>query len=109
MSGFVLTVMAQLLAFRADRDAFFTPVRVHCRSGLLGLVVEDVPIREVDEVLVDPLPHFPEIGNMTVQCRTRRVYTSNTYLRQRPRQGGSSSLRNLRASEVREARLEWQP
>jgi hypothetical protein len=39
LSGFVLTVTAQLLALRGDRDAFFTPVRVHCRSGLLGLVM----------------------------------------------------------------------
>jgi len=74
LSGFVLTVVAQLLALRGDRDAFFTPVRVHCRSGLLGLVVEDVPIHEVEEVLVAPIPHFPDLGNMTVMCRTTRLH-----------------------------------
>jgi hypothetical protein len=73
LSGVVLSALAQLLAIRGDRDAFFTPVRVHRRSGLLGLVVEDVPIHQVDEVLVDALPHFPEMGNLTVQCRTTRL------------------------------------
>jgi hypothetical protein len=66
--GVVLSGLAQLLAIRSQRDAFFTPTRIHHRRGLLGLVSEDLPIRMVDQVLVDPVRWLPEMGHLTVQC-----------------------------------------
>jgi hypothetical protein len=69
----VLIGVAQLLAIHGDRDVFFTDTRVHRRIGLLGLAVEDVPIHEIDEVSVEPIPRYPEMGNVVVECRSKRL------------------------------------
>lgn len=67
LSAFVLSGIAQLLAIRGQRDAFFTPTRVHCCRGLFGLAVEDVPIHQIHQVLVDPVTVLPEMGSITIQ------------------------------------------
>ena len=71
VGGSVLSGVAQLLAIRSQRDAFFTPTRVHHRRGLLGLTGEDVPIRAVDQVLVESIKWLPEMGHLTLQCGTK--------------------------------------
>jgi hypothetical protein len=69
--GVILSGVAQLLAIRGQRDAFFTVTRIHCGRGLLGLSSEDVPIRSVDQVLVDPMKLLPGMGHLTVQAGQR--------------------------------------
>ena len=69
--GVVLSGIAQLLAIRGQRDAFFTPTRIHHRRGLLKLVGEDLPIGTVDQVLVDSIKLLPDMGHLTVQCGTK--------------------------------------
>jgi hypothetical protein len=69
--GVVLSGVAQLLAIRGQRDAFFTLTRIHCRPGLLGISSEDLPIRAVDQVLVDPVKLLPNMGHLTIQAGHR--------------------------------------
>jgi hypothetical protein len=71
--AWILSGVAQLLAIRGERDAFFTAARLHRRIGLLGLTVEDIPIHDVYEVAVEPIPHYPEMGNVVVECRLKRL------------------------------------
>lgn len=68
LGGIVLSGVAQLLAIRGQRDAFFTRTRIHRRRGLLGLTTEDVPIHAVDQVLVDPIKWLPDMGHLMVQA-----------------------------------------
>ena len=67
-AGIVLSGVAWLLAMRGQRDAFFTPTRIHWRRGVLGLTAQDVPIDAVDQVLVDPIKWLPDAGHLTVQA-----------------------------------------
>jgi hypothetical protein len=69
----ILSGVAQLLAIRGERDAFFTAARVHRRTGLLGLAVEDIPIHDVYGVTVESIPLYPEMGNVVVECRLTRL------------------------------------
>jgi hypothetical protein len=71
--GVILIGVAQLLAIRGERDAYFTATHVHRRLVLLGLAVEDVPLHEVDDVSVEPIPLYPEWGNVVVECRLKRL------------------------------------
>jgi hypothetical protein len=72
--GCVLIGVAELLAIRGQRDAFFTATRIHRRRGLLGLSAEDVPIRTVDQVLVDLVKLLPGMGHLTVQVGPRYLH-----------------------------------
>ncbi len=67
-AGIVFSGVAWLLAMRSQRNAFFTPTRIHWRRGLLGLTAQDVPIHAVDQVLVDPVRWVPGAGHLTVQA-----------------------------------------
>ena len=73
VGGVVFSGVAQLLAIRGQRDAFFTRTRVHRRRGLLGLTAEDVPIQAVDQVLVDPVKWLPHMGHLTVQAGQKHL------------------------------------
>jgi hypothetical protein len=72
--GCILIGVAELLAIRGQRDAFFTTTRIHRRRGLLGLSTEDVPIRTVDQVLVDLVKLLPGMGHLTVQAGPRYLH-----------------------------------
>ncbi len=71
--GALLVGVAELLAIRGERDAFFTASRIHRRPGLLGLSAEDSPIRTVDQVLVDRVRLFTSIGDLIVKAGQRYV------------------------------------
>jgi hypothetical protein len=68
VAAFVLGGVAQLVAMRNQRDAYFTTTRIHHRPGLLGLTAEDVPIHTVAQVLVDNARWLSGTGDLTVQC-----------------------------------------
>ena len=68
VAAFVLGGVAQLVAMRSQRDAYFTTTRIHHRPGVLGLAAEDVPIHTVAQVLVDNANWLPGTGDLTVQC-----------------------------------------
>ncbi len=68
VGGIVASGVAQLLAIRGQRDAFFTRSRIHRRRGLLGLTTESVSMHAVDQVLVDPVAWLPGMGHLTVQA-----------------------------------------
>jgi hypothetical protein len=71
LGGVIFSGVAQLLSIRGQRDAFFTRTRIHRRRGLLKLAAEDVPIRAVDDVHVEPVKWFPDLGDLTVQAGQR--------------------------------------
>jgi len=71
LGGIVISGVAQLLAIRGQRDAFFTHTRIHHRRGVLGLRAEDVPIHSVDQVLVDPVKWLPDMGHLTIQAGSK--------------------------------------
>jgi hypothetical protein len=73
VAGVVLSGVAQLLAIRGQRDAFFTRTRIHRRLGLLGLTAEDVPMQSVDQVLVDAVKLLPDMGLITVQAGSKSM------------------------------------
>ena len=71
----LVTLVVQILVIWSQRGAFVTHAAIHFRGGLLGLHSTTIPLEQVDDVAVDPVPLFGaalgDLGDITVRAGRR--------------------------------------